>query len=216
MTHNILFATTNPHKLDEVRAILEPRGLRVLSLNDVPAAADTPEPVEDADTFEGNAKIKAVHYARLAGQPTLADDSGLEVDALDAQPGVRSARYAQLDDPHAPRAQRDAANNAKLAQSMESVPDHKRTARFVCAMCLALPSGKVVAASRGTFEGSIARQPRGKNGFGYDPFLIVADDPQGRTSAELSPQEKNQRSHRAAAARAIAPDIAAALNTAAP
>lgn len=203
----ILLATTNPHKLGEVRAVLEPHAIRVLSLNDVlgPAGeAALEEPVEDAPTFEGNARIKATHYATHTGRVTLADDSGLEVDALDGAPGVLSARYAGVG---ADRAARDAANNAKLLDALADVPDDRRTARFVCAMCLAAPDGRILATSRGTFEGRIAHGAQGNNGFGYDPLLIVAGDPTGRTSAELSPDEKNARSHRGAAARAIAPRI---------
>lgn len=204
----ILLATSNPHKVQEVRAILEPLGLHVLSLADVPGGAEIPEPVEDADTFEGNARIKALHYAQATGRICLADDSGLEVDALDGAPGVLSARYAGLGDD---REMRDGANNEKLLHELRNTPDEQRTARFVCAMCAAHPTEGVIAIARGHFEGSIAREPRGSNGFGYDPLLLIDD---GRTSAELSPEEKNARSHRGAAARAIAPRLKTLLTRA--
>jgi len=156
-----------------------------------------PEPGEGAATFEGNARIKAVEYARATGMRCLADDSGLEVDALDGAPGVRSARYAGVG---SSRADRDAANNEKLLQTLEDVPDADRAARFVCCMCLADPDGAIIAETRGTFDGVIGRNGRGSNGFGYDPLLVL---PEGVTSAELPPGEKNRRSHRAEATRAM-------------
>lgn len=221
---HILLATTNPHKLDEVRAILAPLGFTVAGLHDVTLpsgarASTLPEPREDGDTFEANSRIKAIYYAQRTGRACLADDSGLEVDALGGAPGVHSAYFAHGIDsafrgegaPKPSRTERDAANNAKLLALLESVPDAQRTARFVCVMTAARPdpsdpSGATVfATARGVFEGRIARAPRGDNGFGYDPLLQLPD---GRTSAELPPHEKNARSHRAAAARAIAPLLA--------
>jgi XTP/dITP diphosphohydrolase len=159
-----------------------------------------PEPEEDAETFEGNAAIKAVYYARATGMVCLADDSGLMVDALGGAPGVRSARYAGGGGVGATRAERDAANNAKLLGELAGVPDAHRTARFVCAMVLASPAGEILATTRGTFEGRIGLAPKGSNGFGYDPLLVIDD---GRTSADLSEAEKNARSHRGEAARAM-------------
>ncbi len=194
----VLLASGNPHKLDEVRAVLGPLGIKVLGFGDLPAIPE--EPVEDAATFEANARIKAIAYARDTGRNALADDSGLEVDALDGQPGVRSARWSGVD---GSRQERDAANNRKLVESLRAVPESERTARFVCAMCLAAPDGRVLAETRGTFEGVITLEPRGENGFGYDPYLHLPED--GRTSAELSPAEKNARSHRGAATRAMVP-----------
>jgi len=194
----LLAATSNPHKLDEIRAVLAPLGVRVLSLDDA-GAGDLPEPIEDADTFAGNAAIKAIAYAKATGRVCLADDSGLEVDALGGAPGVYSARYAGTGDT---RAERDAANNAKLLGALAHVPDEKRAARFVCAMCVADPAGTIIATSRGTFDGVIGHAPRGANGFGYDPLLVLPD---GRTSAELSSDEKNARSHRGAALQSLAP-----------
>lgn len=202
----IVLATTNPYKLEEVRAVLAPFGVEIAGLADLPGGAAIPEPVEDGESFEDNAAIKAAWYARRSGRACLADDSGLEVDALDGEPGVHSAYYAHGVDrgPSVPRAERDPANNARLLQQLEGVPPERRAARFVCAMAVASPRGEILATSRGTFDGRIGPEPRGANGFGYDPLLVLPD---GRTSAELSPHEKNSRSHRAAAARAIAHDL---------
>ena len=200
---DVLLATGNPHKLEEVRAVLEPSGWRVLGLADLEGPIP-PEPVEDESTFEGNARIKARAYAAATGRLALADDSGLEVDALGGAPGVRSARFAGVD---GDRATRDAANNRLLIERLQGVEESARTARFVCAMCLAAPDGTILAESRGHFEGVIVSEPRGDNGFGYDPHLHLPAE--GRTSAELAPAEKNARSHRGAATRAIAEKIAA-------
>ena len=176
-------------------------GLRVRSLRDVPGGEAIEEPVEDGDTFETNARIKALYYAEALGlregQACLADDSGLEVDALGGAPGVYSARYAGLGDT---RPERDGANNAKLLDALKDVPRERRTARFVCAVCVADASG-VVFEARGEFAGVIGDSPRGSNGFGYDPLLVLDD---GRTSAELLPCEKNARSHRGDAVRQVA------------
>jgi len=191
----LLLATSNPHKLDEVSAILAPLGVAVRGLDTLPIVPA--EPVEDADTFEGNARLKATGYAQATGLRCLADDSGLEVDALQGAPGVRSARYAGLG---ATREERDAANNAKLLHALQGVDDGARTARFVCCMCLVDPDGTIVTETRGTFEGRIGHEARGTNGFGYDPLLIL---PEGLTSSELEPSEKNRRSHRAEATRAL-------------
>lgn len=192
----ILFASSNPHKVKEVRAILGECGVEVHGL-DEPAAA-LPEPVEDAADFAGNARIKAVYYARKTGQYCVADDSGLEVDALRGAPGVRSARYAGAG---GGREERDRANNARLLRELSGVPPEKRTARFVCAMCLAGPRGEVLAETQGTVEGRIDFEPRGENGFGYDPLFELPE--RGCTSAELPPEEKNALSHRGRAARAM-------------
>ena len=190
----LLFASSNPHKIEEVRAIMAPLGIEIAGLDSLDAPP--PEPIEDGATFEENARIKAIAYAKATGQTCLADDSGLEVDALNGAPGVHSARYAGVD---GTRAQRDAANNAKLLKQLKTVPPERRTARFVCAMCLADPDGNTLAETRGEFPGVITDQPRGSNGFGYDPLLYLRD--RGCTSAELSTQEKNARSHRGDAAR---------------
>ena len=192
----IVVATGNPHKVEEIRAILGPTGLVVRSLDEV--GGPFAEPAETGRTFEANARIKAVAYARATGRTVLADDSGLEVDALGGEPGVDSAIWAGA---HGTRAERDARNNAKLAERMRGVATDRRAARFVCCMCLADASGRVLAETRGTFEGRIGEAPRGCHGFGYDPWLWLDDA--GCSSAELPPDQKNARSHRGHAARAM-------------
>ena len=193
----LLFATSNPHKVEEVAAILAPMGIDVVGFGAM--ESKIPEPVEDGTTFQANARIKAVYYAKALGRMCLADDSGLEVDALGSAPGVHSARYAGVD---GQRAQRDGANNEKLLAELQGVPAEQRTARFVCAMCLVEADGSILAETRGTFRGIITTEPRGENGFGYDPLLYLPDV--GCTSAELSPQQKNARSHRGVASREMA------------
>jgi XTP/dITP diphosphohydrolase len=193
----LTIATSNPHKIEEIAAVLGPLGIACAPLG----RSDIPEPEEDGATFEENARIKAVAYARALGTIVLADDSGLEVDALGGAPGVHSARYAGVG---ATREERDRANNAKLLAALEGVPDALRTARFVCVLSIARPDGTILAESRGTFDGMIGRAPRGTNGFGYDPLLVLAD---GRTSAELTSAEKNARSHRGNALRLLVPKL---------
>lgn len=193
----LLLATSNPHKIEEIAAVLMPLGIEVSGLNTLDEIP--PEPAEDADTFEANARLKAIGYAQSTGRVCLADDSGLEVDALGGAPGVHSARYAGLGET---RDDRDAANNAKLLAELKDVPDEQRTARFICAMCLASPGGSILAETRGEFPGVIARAPRGTNGFGYDPLLYLPDV--DCSSAELTPEAKNARSHRGNATRQMA------------
>ena len=193
----IVVATGNPHKVEEIRAILGPMGLVVRSLDEVGGPFE--EPDETGRSFEANARIKAVAYAKATGRTVLADDSGLEVDALGGEPGVDSAIWAGS---HGTRAERDARNNAKLAERMRGVAADARAARFVCCMCLADAAGRVLAEARGTFEGRIGEAPRGSHGFGYDPWLWLDDA--GCSSAELPPEAKNARSHRGQAARAMA------------
>jgi len=190
----ILVATTNRGKLREVQAILTELPVKLVSLDDYP---HLPEPVEDADTFEGNAERKALHYTALTGCWTLADDSGLIVDALGGEPGVHSARYAGPDCDAA-------ANNAKLIAALADVPCEKRRARFCCSVVLASPSG-VVATGSGVLEGMIVDDPRGFNGFGYDPHFFVPE--YGMTTAQMPPERKNRISHRGQALRAIRPHI---------
>lgn len=191
----LLVATSNPHKVREMADVLAPLGFDVVGLDQV--AADIPEPVEDADTFEGNARIKAVAYARALAMACVAEDSGLEVGALGGAPGVYSARYAGIG---TTREEKDRANNEKLLAALDGVSE--RRARFVCALCLVDAHGEVRFETRGTYEGVIAEAPRGENGFGYDPLLLLPDV--GKTSAELAPEEKAARSHRGAATRALA------------
>ena len=193
----LLVATTNPNKLREIGQILGPLGVAVVSLADVVGTLE--EPAEDGATFEENARAKAAFYARATGLACLAEDSGIEVDALGGAPGVYSARYSGVE---GPAAARDAANNAKLLRELARVGAPNRRARFVCAACLVDGGGELLTETRGTFEGIIADAPQGTGGFGYDPLLYLPDV--GKTSAELSPEEKNARSHRGAAIRALA------------
>ncbi len=190
----LLIATSNPGKLREVRAILSGLPVQFSTLCDYHGLSPA---IEDAATFEENAQRKALHYARLTHTWTLADDSGLEVDALGGDPGVRSARYAgpQCD---------NAANNAKLVRELAGVPVERRTARFRCCVALASPS-EVLATGSGTIEGVIIDEPRGSNGFGYDPHFFVPEH--GMTTAEMAPEVKNAISHRARALTAVRPKI---------
>ena len=199
----IIVATGNPKKVEEIRGALAPAGIAVASLADT-GFAGIPEPEETERTFAGNARLKAVAYAQATLQVVLADDSGLEVDALDGEPGVDSAIWAGAE---GDRAARDARNNAKLVAALRGVPQRARAARFVCTMCVAGPGGTVICEARGAVEGEIVDEPRGANGFGYDPHFLVRA--LGRTTAELSPGEKNAISHRGQAAREIARLLAA-------
>ncbi|MCE9619413.1 MAG: RdgB/HAM1 family non-canonical purine NTP pyrophosphatase [Planctomycetes bacterium] len=196
----IVVASGNPHKVGEIRAVLELEGLGdsvvLRSLDEV--GGPFPEPAETGRTFEANARIKALAYAAMARRMVLADDSGLEVDALGGEPGVDSAYWAGTE---GSRADRDRRNNEKLVKAMRSVKPEDRAARFVCFMCVASPQGGILAEARGECAGSIALQPRGSAGFGYDPHFQVGDG--SRTSAELTPEEKNRISHRGQATRLI-------------
>lgn len=203
LPERILVATSNPKKVEEIRGALAPLGISVASLADA-GCAGLPEPDETERTFAGNARLKALAYAAATGQVVLADDSGLEVDALGGEPGVDSAIWAGAE---GDRAARDARNNAKLVSALLGVPAHARTARFVCTMCVAGPDGRVICEARGGVEGEIVDEPRGTNGFGYDPHFLVRA--LGRTTAELSSEEKNAISHRGQASREIARLLAA-------
>ena len=208
----IILATANPHKVAELRDILGASGVEVLGLNDAAPGRTFTEPDESGMTFTENATIKAISYAKQIGMVCLADDSGIEIDALQGAPGVISSHYATDGlETGLSRAERDAANNARVLRELHDIPDHRRTARFVCVMCLAAPDGAVLATTAGNFEGRIGlpgEVPRGANGFGYDPLFLVPPD-FTRTSAELTAEEKNQRSHRGAAARAMVERLAA-------
>jgi XTP/dITP diphosphohydrolase len=193
----ILVATRSTHKLRELRELL---GLRaeLVDLDDVNV---NDEAVEDADTFEANAAIKARFYAELSGLPTLADDSGLEVDALNGGPGVRTKRYAGED-------ATDEDNNVKLLGALAGLPPRNRGARYRCVLALALPeerhgSGELpVRCADGTCEGRIAAAPKGSGGFGYDPIFEPSMEPAGgRTLGEWTAEAKNSISHRGEAAR---------------
>lgn len=190
----LVVATFNPHKLAEIRAILPGLPAELRALSEFPGAAPAEE---DGLTLEANALKKALSAARFTGLPSLADDTGLEVDALGGAPGVRSARYA------GERASQP-ENSAKLLAALAGLPPEKRTARFACVTALALPSGETRAA-RGALEGRIAAAPRGTGGFGYDPIFEVGTGP--GTLAELSGEAKNALSHRGAALRALLPDL---------
>jgi len=185
----LLIATHNKGKLREYRQLLAGLPIAVVGLDEAGIAEDVPE---TGETFVENAVQKAMAYAHLSGLWTWADDSGLEVDALEGEPGVQSARYA------GPGAG-DADRYGLLLQRLAHVPAGQRTARFRCAVAIATPDGRIEVAE-GQCEGEIAQAPRGTQGFGYDPIFYL---PQyGRTMAELSPEEKNQISHRGRAARA--------------
>ena len=189
----VVIASNNAHKAREIAEALDFPGWEFRTLRELGIASD---PEEDADTFEGNARIKA-RAAREAsgGRAVLADDSGLVVDALDGAPGVRSARYAGED-------ATDAANNAKLLDELADVPDAQRTARFVCTLVFIDEDGSEEVA-HGVVEGRIGHAERGEHGFGYDPLFLPDVFGGERTLAEALPQEKNAVSHRGNALRAL-------------
>jgi XTP/dITP diphosphohydrolase len=185
----VVVATGNQGKMAEIRAALPFPHWRFVSAMEL---RDWPEPDETGETFEENARIKAIAARERFAYAALADDSGLEVDALDGEPGVRSSRYAG-------ECATDAENNARLLLALEHVPDAERTARFRCVMVFIDEDGSELIAT-GTCEGSIAHEPRGEKGFGYDP-LFQPDATPGRRMAELDTAEKNLISHRGAALR---------------
>jgi len=189
----IVLATRNKKKIEEIRRITADLPITVLSLDNFP---DCPETVEDRNTFEGNAVKKATEICRCTGKPALADDSGLEVDALGGAPGVFSARYAGGGGNG-----NDVRNYEKLLVELENVPDVKRGAQFVCCMALAFPDGSVKT-FLGYAKGRIAREPFGKQGFGYDPVFIY--EGYKKTFAEMSGEEKDKISHRGKALEKLA------------
>jgi len=201
----LLVATRSTHKMRELRELLALADTQLVTLGDLGIEGD---PVEDGLTFETNAAIKARFGVRASGLPTLADDSGLEVDALDGGPGVRTRRYAGED-------ATDEDNNRKLLEALDGLSPERRGARYVCVLALALPGdagprgGVRVIATRGTCRGRIAITPSGTGGFGYDPiFEPAAERPGGRTLGLWTPAEKHAISHRAGAARRMAPRLA--------
>lgn len=194
----IVLATRNAHKVGELRAILGDLigelDLEIVGMDEFPDVADV---VETGVTFAENATLKAVAASEVTGLPAMADDSGLAVDVLGGSPGVYSARWAGI---HG----QDRANLELLLAQLTDVPDEHRSAAFVCAAALAMPDGRVVV-REGRMPGTLAREPRGDNGFGYDPILVVDGD--SRTAAQLNPEDKNVISHRGKAFRALAADI---------
>ena len=197
----VLIATSNPGKLRDFAGAAAAHGITIAG---IPGFSSLPPVVEDGATFEANARKKAVEYSRaVPGELVLADDSGLEIDALGGAPGVHSARYAAPDlqnvEPHqAEENTDDEANNARVLRELAGLPPEKRAARFVCVLAAAR-DGQTLATFRGTAEGIILDAPRGHNGFGYDPLFYF---PQiARTFAELSAEEKSHYSHRGAAFR---------------
>ena len=190
MVEKIIFATGNEHKMAEIRMILEVPGVQILSQREAGIEADV---VENGTTFEENALIKATEIAKAARKipeyekaVILADDSGLEIDYLNKEPGIYSARYMGENTPY------DIKNQA-LIDRLDNVPDDQRTARFVCAIAAVFPDGSSEVV-RGTMEGMIGYEPAGENGFGYDPIFFLPE--YGCTSAQLEPEKKNELSHR--------------------
>jgi len=210
--HRLIFATRNRGKLTELRELLGDLDIEVLSLDD--AARELPDVVEDGETFAANATKKAREISQATGLPALADDSGLEVDALGGAPGVHSARYSGVD---ARGAARDAANIDKLLAALSEVPEDRRTARFRAALALSDRRGTLgaeVIVTEGACEGRILQGRRGTGGFGYDPVFLVPS--LGQTFAELASDQKNELSHRGRAMRAMKPRIAAYFRVAKP
>jgi len=191
---DLLIATGNAGKVREFRDML---GESRFGWRDLSHFAGEPPIEETGRTFRANACLKASTHARRHHFWTLADDSGLEVDALGGKPGVTSARWAEING----TGRGDADNNAMLLRQLENVPDDHRAARFVCVLALADPDGRVILTARDTVEGRILRAPRGSNGFGYDPLFLIGN--LGRTMAELEPEEKHQISHRGKALRRL-------------
>lgn len=190
----IIFATGNENKMKEIRMILADMNAEILSMKEAGINADI---IENGTSFEENALIKAKEIAKYTDAVVLADDSGLEVDYLNREPGIYSARYMGEDTSYR-------IKNASIIERLSGVPDEKRTARFVCAIAAALPDGETVVV-RGTMEGIIGYEEKGANGFGYDPIFYLPE--YGQYSAELSPELKNELSHRGKALRAMKEEL---------
>lgn len=190
----VIFATGNEGKMKEIREILGDLDIQLLSLKDAGITADIEE---NGNSFEENAVIKATAIRDLTGEIVLADDSGLEIDYLNKEPGIYSARYMGEDTSYH-------IKNANLIERLDRVPDEKRTARFVCAIAAAFPDG-TVRTVRAAMEGRIGYEEKGENGFGYDPIFYLPE--YGCSSAELSMEEKNKISHRGKALRAIRDEL---------
>ena len=198
MKRSILVATTNPGKIAELRAMLD-ADLEWLGLSDF---SDIAEIKEDGSTFVENARKKAIGYAKVTGLLTIADDSGLVVDALGGAPGVKSARYSGEKTINSDGTLIDHRNIAKVLELLKGVPKEKRTARFFCCLCLASPE-QILIETEGTLEGLITNKEIGKNGFGYDPIFFVPH--LNKTAAQLTTEEKNAISHRGNAIRKLKP-----------
>lgn len=203
MKGTIIFATGNAGKMREIREILGDTGLKILSMKEAGAGTDI---VEDGDSFEANAMIKAKAVARTLAERNdpacgdvivMADDSGLEIDALGGEPGIYSARYMGEDTPYS-------VKSGSLIERLAGVPDERRTARFVCAIAAVLPTGETLT-TRGVVEGRIGYEELGDNGFGYDPIFYVPE--YGCTTAQLTEEEKNRISHRGRALRAMREEL---------
>lgn len=190
----LIFATGNAGKMREIRMILEDTGMEIISMKEAGIEADI---VEDGKSFEENALIKARAVAAHTDGIVLADDSGLEIDYLNGEPGIYSARYLGEDTSYH-------IKNANLIERLSGVPDEKRTARFVCAIAAVLPDGKNFT-TRGVIEGRIGYEEKGENGFGYDPIFYLPE--YQMTSAELAPELKNELSHRGKALRAMREEL---------
>jgi len=202
----ILIATGNPGKIAEIGAMLD-ADVRWLGLADLPSMAEI---VEDGTTFAENARKKAAGYAKATGFWTLADDSGLVVDALGGAPGVKSARFSGEKPKEADRTLIDHRNIAKTLELLKGVPEDKRTARFVCRLCFASPE-RILIETEGTLEGLITDREIGQNGFGYDPIFFVPE--LKKTVAQLTSEEKNAISHRGNAIRKLKPLLDELLKT---
>lgn len=194
MKRTIIFATGNEGKMKEIRQIMAGIDVELLSMRQAGIEADI---VEDGKNFEENAIIKAKAVAEKTNHIVLADDSGLEIDFLNKEPGIYSARYLGEDTSYD-------IKNANLLERMEGVPDEKRTARFVCAIAAAMPDGEIFT-TLGVIEGRIGCEPKGENGFGYDPIFYLPE--YGCTSAELSEEKKNAISHRSRALEAMREEL---------
>lgn len=186
----MIFATGNMGKMKEIKAILGDIGEEILSMKEAGIDMDI---VEDGSTFEENAIIKAKAVMERTGQLALADDSGLEIDALNKEPGIYSARYMGEDTPYE-------IKNRNLIERMKGVKGKDRSARFVCVIAAAFPDGEIIT-TRGTIEGVIAEEPAGENGFGYDPIVYVSE--YGMTTGQMDPDAKNAISHRGKALTAM-------------
>jgi XTP/dITP diphosphohydrolase len=201
---DVLFGTRTPGKLRELRRLVAGMPIRVVSPDDL--GRELPEVEEDGRTFEANARKKAAAHARASGLHALADDSGLCVDALWGQPGIRSARWSEEEAPGLAGAARDRANNEKLLRALRGVFPEHRGAEYRAVVALAAPDGTVLATAEGACRGAIGEEPRGEGGFGYDPLFRPEAFPE-RTMAELAPADKDAVSHRGEAMRRLVPSL---------